>query len=64
MTVSLDSFGLTDRGRVREANEDQFLVLGILNSLEVQHASLSPESLAGGRGGKRGSGERPAPICE
>ena len=42
MTVSIDSFGLTDRGRVREANEDQFLVLGIQNSIEVRHASLPP----------------------
>jgi protein phosphatase len=47
MTVSIDSFGLTDRGRVREENEDQFLVLGINNSLELRQASLSPESLAG-----------------
>jgi protein phosphatase len=33
-------FGLTDRGRVRTANEDQFLVARLVKSLEVQHTSL------------------------
>jgi protein phosphatase len=33
-------FGLTDPGKVRPANEDQFLVAELVKSLRVRHASL------------------------
>src|SRR5688500_4616021 len=33
-------FGLTDRGQIREANEDQFLVATLVKSLEVMQTSL------------------------
>jgi len=33
-------FGLTDRGQVREGNEDQFLVATLVKSLEVMQTSL------------------------
>src|SRR5947209_2218565 len=34
------SFGLTDRGRVRERNEDQFLIGTLLKALEIEQTSL------------------------
>jgi protein phosphatase len=34
------SFGLTDRGRVRETNEDQFLIAHLAKMLQVQDSSL------------------------
>lgn len=37
------SFGLTDRGRVRPANEDHFLIAEMARTMWVHHASL-PES--------------------
>jgi protein phosphatase len=45
MTRSLwvRSFGITDRGRKRETNEDQFLVAALTTSLHVQQSSL-PQS--------------------
>lgn len=46
MTVSIDSFGITDRGKVRETNQDNFLIVDITKSVAVRHSSLSPESLA------------------
>ena len=33
-------YGMTDRGRMRERNEDQFLVARLVKSLEVQETSL------------------------
>ncbi len=38
--MTLRSFGLTDRGRVRETNEDHFLVAELVRTLSVRHASL------------------------
>jgi protein phosphatase len=35
------TFGLTDRGRVRETNEDQFLVARLRRAIQVEQASLS-----------------------
>src|SRR5262245_11963255 len=34
------SFGLTDRGRVRPSNEDQFLIAVLAKTLHVQESSL------------------------
>jgi protein phosphatase len=38
--LSVHSFGLTDRGRVRETNEDQFLIAMLLKALQIQGTSL------------------------
>lgn len=40
---SLDCFGLSDTGRVRKQNEDQFLVAELQKSMLVQSTSLSPD---------------------
>jgi protein phosphatase len=39
-TLAVRSFGLTDRGRVRATNEDQFLIALLAKSLHVQRTSL------------------------
>ena len=42
----LDVFGLTDIGKKRKANEDQFVIALMRKSLELEHTSLeSTESL-------------------
>lgn len=51
MAVVFDCFGLTDRGRVRERNEDQFLVADLEKSLRVRDTSI-PEEIYGALGGK------------
>jgi protein phosphatase len=33
-------FGLTDRGKVRESNEDQFLVADLVKALRIRHTSV------------------------
>jgi protein phosphatase len=38
--LAVRSFGLTDRGKVREANEDQFLIATLLKALQVERTSL------------------------
>lgn len=53
MKVSIDSFGITDRGKVRESNQDNFLIVDISKSVAVRHSSLSSDSL-GGRFGAAG----------
>ena len=53
MKVSIDSFGVTDKGKVRESNQDNFLIVDISKSVAVRHSSLSPDSL-GGRFGAAG----------
>lgn len=45
MSVTIDSFGITDKGKVREKNEDNFLIVDITKSVEVKHSSLSADSL-------------------
>jgi serine/threonine protein phosphatase PrpC len=43
-----DIFGMTDRGKVRERNEDQFLVASLHKSVEVRQTSLAePDVLKG-----------------
>src|SRR5262245_57686466 len=38
--LSVRSFGLTDAGKVRKSNEDQFLIAVLLKALRVEHTSL------------------------
>src|SRR5689334_22707495 len=38
--LNVRSFGLTDRGRVRSANEDSFLVADLAKAMHVQQSSL------------------------
>lgn len=51
MGVVFDCFGLTDRGRVRERNEDQFLLADLTKSLKIRATSV-PEEISGALGGK------------
>lgn len=46
------SFGLSDRGQVRESNEDCFAIAELARTLQVQHTNLPPSgvSLSGHRG--------------
>lgn len=39
-SLSVRSFGLTDIGKVRSTNQDQFLVAVLLKALQVEHTSL------------------------
>jgi protein phosphatase len=54
MNVAIDSFGITDKGKVREMNQDNFLIVDVEKSVEVLHSSLSPESLSNRFGRARG----------
>ena len=38
--LGVRSFGKTDRGRVRETNEDQFLIASLTKALEIRQSSL------------------------
>lgn len=38
--MSVRSFGMTDRGLVRESNEDQFLIARLTKALEIRQSSL------------------------
>jgi serine/threonine protein phosphatase PrpC len=49
LELSVQSHGMTDRGRVRPGNEDQFLVAGITRGLRVEQSSLPHEGLRWGR---------------
>jgi hypothetical protein len=40
MLGKMDCFGLTDRGRVRADNEDQFLIADLNKSMRIYHTSL------------------------
>ncbi len=40
MSDPIESFGLTDVGRVRERNEDQFLIATLHRTMEVRHTSI------------------------
>jgi serine/threonine protein phosphatase PrpC len=46
MPVAIDSFGLTDKGKVRKGNEDNFLIVDIHRSVDISHSSLSSDVLA------------------
>jgi serine/threonine protein phosphatase PrpC len=43
--VTIDSFGLTDVGKMRQSNEDNFLIVVIRKSVDVRHSSLPPALL-------------------
>jgi protein phosphatase len=43
--VSIDAFGLTDKGKVRPTNEDHFVVADIKRTVDIRCGSLSPEAL-------------------
>lgn len=47
MTIAIDAFGITDRGKVRETNQDNFLIVEINKSVNIRHCSLAPEAIAG-----------------
>jgi protein phosphatase len=51
---NIDVFGATHQGRVRGANEDQFLIASLHKSLHVHSSSLPVESLGDLRGAARG----------
>ena len=53
MTVVIDSFGIADKGKVRESNQDNFLIVDIRKSVDVKHSSLSSDTL-GNRFGTAG----------
>lgn len=38
--IALDTFGVTDKGKVRPNNEDNFLIVAIRKSIEVTHSSI------------------------
>ncbi len=38
--LGVRSFGMTDRGLVRESNEDQFLIVSLTKALEIRQSSL------------------------
>ena len=44
--VALDVFGLTDRGLVRDGNEDHFLIAHVNRAIEVRQTSLPPAAVA------------------
>jgi PPM family protein phosphatase len=44
--VEVDSFGLTDIGKVRTVNEDQFVIASLRKSVRLRHTSLSDPGLA------------------
>jgi serine/threonine protein phosphatase PrpC len=43
MAITVDCFGLTDRGKVRRLNEDQFLIADLAKSMKVVQTSLPEE---------------------
>ena len=43
MSVHIDSYGLSDVGKVREVNEDRFLTADLSRSLRVHHTNLGHE---------------------
>src|SRR5690348_817075 len=54
MRGKMDCFGLSDQGRVREANEDQFLIADLNKSLLIHQTSLSHEDHTRLFGGSQG----------
>ena len=43
--VVIDSFGLTDPGKSRPTNDDNFLIVVIHKSVDIRHSSLSADAL-------------------
>src|SRR5882762_3762208 len=46
MPVAIKSFGLTDKGKIRETNQDNFLIVELRKSIVVRHSSLTAEALS------------------
>jgi len=46
VAAAVDAFGLTDRGLVRDGNEDHFLIAQISKAIEVRQTSLPPDAIA------------------
>lgn len=44
-SAAIDSFGLTDRGLRRDANEDHFVIAQVNKSVEVRQTSLPPDDV-------------------
>jgi len=51
--IDVDCFGLTHVGRVRDNNEDQFLVGTVERLMRIEHSSIDLEALSGASGGGR-----------
>ena len=49
--VQVEAFGLTDKGEVRELNEDQFVIASMRKSVRVRHTSLDSIGLGDRLGG-------------
>lgn len=43
--ASVEAFGLSDRGKVRDANEDHFVIAQVNKSVEVRQTSLPPDDV-------------------
>src|SRR4051812_7982767 len=43
--ATVDAFGLTDRGLVRDGNEDHFVIAQVNKSIEVRQTSLPPDDV-------------------
>ena len=46
LDVAIESFGLTDIGKIRSINEDQFLIASLRKSVRIRHTSLDDPGLA------------------
>jgi len=45
VTVAIKSFGLTDMGKVRQTNQDNFLIVDVTKRVKIRHTSLSEQTL-------------------
>jgi protein phosphatase len=45
--IRIDSFGVTDIGKARSTNQDNFLIVDVRKSVDVRHSSLPPAAIAG-----------------
>src|SRR5688500_18115595 len=46
--IMVDAFGLTDRGLLRDGNEDHFMVAHVTKAIDVQQTSLPSAAVANG----------------
>ena len=46
--LSVTAFGITDKGKVRPSNEDQFLIAELTKAMRVWQTSLAGRMVAGG----------------